>query len=345
MTPRKRRPKVTAVRGTVAISLLCVASAALAACGGNSSSGSGSTSGTAASKHYKITAIAVQLPPNGFTGGLLCGMKQGAKQLGVDLAIQGPSKFDAAAQTSVINAVAASKPDAIVIHPADPKAVVAPLRLAATAGTKVVTVDTPLTGGDFVTGALASDNEGGGVAAGKAMVAAVGGKGKVVTVSLIAGLPGLSSGPGRQHGFETVMKATPGIDFLGVQYTNNDVTKAAQVVSALLARYPDLAGIYLPAPVDSAGVFNALKAAGKLGTVKVVAFDPREDLVKEMKAGNISALIAQDIRKEGELGVQYAVDALKGQTVPKATTVLPVHTITSDQVDDPAEQKYFYVGC
>jgi ribose transport system substrate-binding protein len=337
MVPERRTTAVA--RALVVVPLVLVVASLLAACGG------GSTSGAGSAKRYDVTAIASQLPANGFTAGLLCGMKTAAKQLGAKLAIQGSNKFDAASQTTVINAVAASRPDAIVIDPTDPGAIVAPLRQAAAAGTKVVSVDAPLRDASFVSGALASDNEGGGVAAGQAMVAAVGGHGKVVTVSLFAGIPGLSEGPGRQHGFESVIKRTPGITYLGVQYTNNDVTKAAQIVSALLARYPDLAGIYLPGPVDSAGVFTALKAAHKLGAVKVVAFDPRPDLVQEMRAGNVAALIAQDVRKEGELGVQYAVDALERKSVPSGTTLLPVHTITSDKVDDPAEAKYFYAGC
>jgi ribose transport system substrate-binding protein len=338
--------KHSRLRALVVAALAVVAAAVAAGCGGSSGNGgTGTNADGTAKKDYKITAIAAQLPPNDFTAGLLCGMKQGARRLGVDLEVQGPSRFEAAAQTATINAVAASRPDAIVISPADPNAIVAPLRQASNAGTKVVSVDTPLTRADFLAGALATDNEAGGVEAGKAMVEAVGGRGEVVTVSLFAGLPGLSQGPGRQHGFETVIKQEPGIDYLGVQYTNNDVTRAAQIVSALLASHPDLAGIYLPGPVDSAGVFNALKAAGKLGKVKVVAFDPRRDLADEMRDGNISALVAQDIRREGEMGVQYAVDALDGKPTPSAITQLPVHVITADRVDDPAEAQYLYRGC
>lgn len=337
--------KHSRLRMLVIAALAVVPAAVAAGCGGSGDDGSGTNAGGTAQKDYKIVAIAAQLPPNDFTGGLLCGMKQGARRLGVDLEIQGPSRFEAAAQTSTINAVAASRPDAIAISPADPNAIVAPLRQAAASGIKVVSVDAPLTRADFVAGALATNNEAGGVEAGKAMVDAVGGRGEVVTVSLFAGLPGLSQGPGRQHGFETVVKQAPGIDYLGVQYTNNDVTRASQIVSALLASHPDLAGIYLPGPVDSAGVFNALKAAGKLGKVKVVAFDPRRDLADEMRDGNVSALVAQDIRREGELAIQYAVDALDGKAVPRTTTLLPVHTIMLDKVDDPAEAQYFYRGC
>jgi ribose transport system substrate-binding protein len=326
---------------------IVVSAVLLTACGSSSKTsdtGAAATGSHTTGASKRIVYIQDVLPANDFADSIICGVNEAAARLGVDVDVQGPPKADAAAQTAVLNAAIATKPDAIVIFASDDTALNAPLREAAKDGIKIVAVNTKLSDTSFLSSLVTTNDVQGGRLAGEQMIDAVGGHGKVLTVSLLAGLEGLSEGPGRQSAFADVMSANPDVDYLGVQYTQNDPQKASQIVSAELARNPDLAGIYLPAPVDSAGVFNALKSNGKLGKVKVVAFDPRQDLVQEMDQGNIAALIAQQSNKMGQLGIENAVKAVDGEDVPKST-VLPDTAIPSSKKDDPAFEKYFYKGC
>ena len=91
-----------------------------------------------------------------------CGAQAEAKKLGASLNFQGPNEFAADQQTPIVNAVAAKKPDAVLIAPTDTKAMYAPIKQLADGGSKVVLVDTTLEQADLAVSQIASDNEGGG---------------------------------------------------------------------------------------------------------------------------------------------------------------------------------------
>ena len=137
----------------------------VAACGSDdNSSSSGSSSGSSSSsakKNYKMTLIA-GVKGDEFYITMNCGAQAKAKELGVTLDFQGPDKFDAGLQTPVVNAVAAKKPDAVLIAPTDTKAMYAPIKQLSDNGSKVALVDTTLEQADFAVSQIASDNEGGG---------------------------------------------------------------------------------------------------------------------------------------------------------------------------------------
>ena len=59
--------------------------------------------------------------------------------------MQGPDKFDATLQNPMLDAVAASKPDALLVAPNDVKASAPPLKRMQDKGTKIVLVDTIVT--------------------------------------------------------------------------------------------------------------------------------------------------------------------------------------------------------
>src|SRR5215216_6925978 len=152
---------------SVLAALLALAAFTVAACGDDDESGGG-TASSGDKKGGKITLIA-GVKGDEFYITMNCGAQAEAKKLGVDLDFQGPDQFDATLQTPVLNGVIASKPDAILIAPTDSKAMYAPIKQAADAGIKIVLVDTTLEQADLAVSQIASDNEGGGRAAAKAL--------------------------------------------------------------------------------------------------------------------------------------------------------------------------------
>ena len=58
--------------------------------------------------------------------------------------------------------MAAKKPDAMLVAPTDTKAMYAPIKQLADAGSKIVFVDTTLEEPDMAVSQIASDNKGGG---------------------------------------------------------------------------------------------------------------------------------------------------------------------------------------
>ena len=71
-----------------------------------------------------------------------CGVEDAAAKFGATVNVQGPDSFDATLQNPIIDAVVASKPDAILIAPNDVEASAGPLQRAQDAGIQVILVDT-----------------------------------------------------------------------------------------------------------------------------------------------------------------------------------------------------------
>src|SRR6476620_9282946 len=176
------------------IGAACAAILALgvAACGSddNSSTSSGASSGSSSSsakKNYKMTLIA-GVKGDEFYITMNCGAQAKAKELGVTLDFQGPDKFDAGLQTPVVNAVAAKKPDAVLVAPTDTKAMYAPIKQLSDNGSKVVLVDTTLEQADFAGAQIVSDNEGGGKQPARTLGELIGGARKVFGVNVKPGI-------------------------------------------------------------------------------------------------------------------------------------------------------------
>jgi ribose transport system substrate-binding protein len=321
------------------VAALCVATLAtgVAACGSDDSGGSSSGSGastSSAKKAYKITLIA-GVKGDEFYLTMNCGAQEAAKAAGATLDFQGPDQFDAAQQTPIVNAVAAKKPDAVLIAPTDTKALYAPIKQLAANGTKIVLVDTTLDDPSMAVSQISSDNEKGGEAAAEELTKLIGGKGKVMVVNV---KPGISTTDARGKGFETGAKAA-GLDFIGQQYDDDDPAKAASIVTATLAKHPDLAGIFAANLFSAEGAASGLKQAGKLGKVKIVGFDAGPKQVEDLKSGLVQALIAQRPADIGKQGVEQALAALQGKpTTPKIGTDFAV--ITKDNLAENQDALY-----
>jgi ribose transport system substrate-binding protein len=293
--------------------VLAIFALGVAACGGDDNKGSSATTSSgAAKKSYNMTLVA-GVKGDEFYITMNCGAQAKARQLGVKLNFQGPDKFDAALQTPVVNAVAAKKPDAVLIAPTDTKAMYAPIKQLADGGSKVALVDTTLEQADFAVSQIASDNEGGGKAAASTLSKLIGGKGKVFVVNV---KPGISTTDLRGKGFEAGAK-TAGLTYVGQQYDDDDPAKAASIVKAVLAKNPDLKGIFATNLFSAEGAASGLREAGKSGQVKIVGFDAGPKQVEDLKKGLVQALIAQKPAEIGADGVQQAYNALTGKPTQK----------------------------
>ena len=287
---------------------LTLGAALLAACGDDDDSGGGGGGGGG-----KDLTLVAGVKGDEFYITMNCGAQAEAKKLGASLNFQGPNEFSADQQTPIVNAVAAKKPDAVLIAPTDTKAMYAPIKQLADGGSKVVLVDTTLEQADLAVSQIASDNEGGGREAASTLAKLIGGSGKVFVVNV---KPGISTTDLRAKGFEAGAKEA-GLDYIGQQYSQDDPAKAASIVKAILASNPDLKGIFATNLFSAEGAASGLKEAGKLGDVKIVGFDAGPKQVQDLKDGLVQALIAQRPAQIGSLGVQQAVAALDDKPTKK----------------------------
>ena len=317
------------------LSLLAALALGVSACGAAEPASTGSGGGGGSAK--KITFIQGVAGDN-FYISMQCSAEAAAKAAGATLDTQGPQKFDPTLQTPILTSAIAAGPDAILIAPTDVTAMQAPLDQAAAAGIKIVLVDTTLSDPSKAVSQISSDNVGGGKAAFDAIKELAPGGGKVLVID---NQPGISTSDARTKGFDDAVKSDPSYTNLGVQYAQNDVAKAAQLVTSALQKDPDIVGVFATNLFGAEGAATGVRQADKQGAVKIVGFDAGPDQVKALQDGTIQALIAQQPGTIGEDGVEQAVAALDGKpTEKKIQTGFTI--ITADNLNSAESQSALY---
>jgi ribose transport system substrate-binding protein len=328
----------------IGASTVAVATLVLSACGGSSSGGatttvSGTAAGTTTAAGGKNITLMVGVKGDNFYISMECGAKEAAAAAGATLTTQGPDKFDATLQNPLLDAVAASKPDALLVAPNDVKASVAPLKKIQDAGTKIVLVDTAVGDTSIGISRIATDNKLGGEKAAEALqTLGVTAGAKVLNLSVN---PGISTTDARDAGFREKATALGFKLVSDTQYSNNEPAKAAQIIAAALAKDPDIAGVFASNLFTAQGVATGVKQAGKSGKVKVVGFDAGPDQIKQLEAGDVQALVAQKPFDIGKQGVEQALAALSGGSVTAAIQTESL-VVTKDNMAEPDVSKYIY---
>jgi ribose transport system substrate-binding protein len=123
--------------------------------------------------------------------------KAEAQALGVNLTVTGPTDFSASEQAPILNAVAVSKPDTLIVAPTDSSVLNPELSRIAGEGVKLVFVDTTTTDPSLAVSHITTNNVAGGALAADSLAQQIGGKG---TVAVIDVNPGISTTDARIQG-------------------------------------------------------------------------------------------------------------------------------------------------
>lgn len=123
-------------------------------------------------------------------------------------------------------------------------------------------------------------------------------------VAVIAGSLHLRDHRDRLDGFRQVITAEfPGIDIIGPIEGHDEPAETAAQVSALLARHPDLAGLY-NLGAGNAGLVSALTASGRAGAIRVIAHELSAPTRQGLLTGVIDVAIDQN--PDGEIRAAIA---------------------------------------
>ena len=303
--------------------------------------------GPAAAQDQCTIALIPGLTTDAFYITMRKGAEMAAKAVGCELLFQGAPEFNPTLQVPVLQAVIARQPDAILIAPTDKQQLIAPLQQAVDAGIPVITVDTFIddgkyqngTGpGDFPLSYIATDNVLGGFLAGLALAKQIGEQGKVYVSNV---KPGISTTDLREEGFKAAMANFPNVTVLETQFNDNDANKAASQVQAVFARNGDLAGVFGANLFSAIGAADGVKALGKTGEIRVVAFDAPTRIVDDLKSGLIDLAVAQHPAEIGYYGVMTAFAVINDQSVPPQIGT-GATIMTKDNIDDPKIAKFVY---
>jgi len=235
-----------------------------------------------------------------------------------DLVVVGiKDEEDVARQIDTVELMIAQGVDAIVIAPADSKAVVPVCKRAMDAGIIVVNIDNK-----FDKDVLADigvkipfvgpDNRNGARLAAECLAK------KLKTgdkVAIIEGVPNAFNGIQRKLGFEDAMKAA-GMNIVSSQSGYWETAKAEPIVSALVTEHTDLKAVLCANDSMAIGAVAAIKAAGKSSEILVVGFDNILAVQRLLKEGKILCTVDQHADKLALYGIEYALDMLKRKGTP-----------------------------
>ncbi len=319
----------------------------IAGCGSSGEKAEATSGGSGGGGEKKLRiAVIPKGTTHEFWKSVRAGAQEAGEEFGVEIIWKGPLKEDDRdSQIKEVESFTTQGVDGIVLAPLDDTALKVPVENAKKSGIPVAIFDSDLKDTDVVS-FVATDNEKGGKAAGEEMVRLLGGNGNVVVLRY---QQGSASTMNREKGFLDVMKANSGIKILSDnRYAGATVESAQTEAENLLSGFknPDgslnVDGIYCPNESSTFGMLRVLQDNGWAGKVKFVGFDSSAKLIEGLSKGQINALVLQNPRRMGYLGVKAMVDHLKKNPVEKRIDT-GAELVTGDNMKDPEIAKLLEV--
>jgi ribose transport system substrate-binding protein len=305
---RKQLSLATATAGALLLAT------ALTGCGQEGGSGGGSSAKPKGGK--PTVCLVMKSLGNEFFQTMQKGAEAHAKKLGtLELKSSGiQNETDIDGQVAAINRCITEQADALVVAPADSRALVAPLGRAAKAGLKLVNIDVKLDDGALKSAGLdvpfvGPDNAEGARLSGEVLAKKLGKGGKVV---ILEGNPGAANATQRKEGFQKAA-ADGGLKVLESKTAHWETDEAYTVLSNLLTAHPDIQGVLSSNDSMTLGAVKAIGAAGKKGKIPLASFDNIEAVKPHLKDGSVVATVDQFAAQQAADGIDVALKSVKGE--------------------------------
>ncbi|HIY64954.1 MAG TPA: substrate-binding domain-containing protein [Candidatus Agrococcus pullicola] len=323
------------MRNTLIRTLACVAAAGVMLTGCATQSGPTEESSGDSDRLRIVMLLNDQFDPYYLT--LVTGAEAKAAELGVDFDWQAPTTLDVASQTALLQSVAATNPDGIIMSALDADAMVAPMRAVMDSGIPIITVDADVNDESARLGTVRSDGHAVGDAAAEYAIDLLGGEGEVGYVGYI---PGIQSVDIRLDGWNDGIAEADGITNVGEEFAEADVQENVSKTSALLSREPDLDVIFASWTNATIGASQAVQQAGR--DVSVVGVDASPEQVSLLQRGLVSALIVQRPYDMGGIAIEELFTYVNDGVEPQSEVLLDAVVATQENMDDPDISVYFY---
>ncbi|RQR66069.1 sugar ABC transporter substrate-binding protein [Burkholderia sp. Bp9126] len=218
---------------------------------------------------------------------------------------------DTANQIRIVEQMIVSKVDAIVLAPADSKALVPVVKKAVDAGITVVNIDNRLDPDVLKSKHLnvpfvGPDNRKGALKVGDFLAKKLKAGDQV---GIVEGVSTTTNAQQRTAGFQDAMKAG-GMKVVSVQSGEWEIDKGNAVAAAMLNEYPNLKALLCGNDNMAIGAVSAVRAAGKQGKVYVVGYDNINAIKPMLKDGRVLATADQYAAKQAVFGIDTALKAI-----------------------------------
>lgn len=295
---------------------------------------SGSTDGGAAKPRL---ALIMKARTNPFFKRMEEGARKAADELGADLKVWDLEKeTDVAQQAAAVETAISQGVKAIIVAPADSKAVVAPLLQAQREGIKIINIDnridsaTATQAGLKIATYIGPNNEEGARKSTAAMIEAIGGEG---AVAMLEGIRGVDNADARKRGFLEAVEATGGkVEVVAMDTAEWATEPAQQKMEGFLSNHPEIKGVFCANDNMAFGAMKAIESAGKTDQIVVTAYDNLAEIHGPIREGKVHATIEQHPDKMGAMGVEYALKVLRGEEIEDEIEV-PTDLITKADLE------------
>lgn len=313
------------------LSLLCAAflvlSIALTGCGGKTDDNAASdndgnnAAGTAKAEY----AVILKTLSNDFWATMKKGIEEEAKKQGITVDIfAANSEEDTEGQLRILENCIAKGYKAIGVAPLSPTNLINGIAEANKKGIYVMNIDEKIdmdtlkNAGGSVIAFATTDNTKVGEQGANYIISKLTEGGDV---AIIEGKAGNASGEARKQGATEAFRAATGINLVGSQPADWDRQKALDAAASMIQQNPNLKAIYCCNDTMALGALQAVKNAGKLGSIMVVGTDGAAEALESVKAGELTATVAQDSAEIGATSLRKMIEAVKNGAAidPNAT--------------------------
>ncbi len=190
---------------------------------------------------------------------------------------------------------------------------------------------------------IGTDNVAAGRQAGEEMKKAIPNGGKI---ALFVGTLDADNARERVQGIKEAIAGTK-IDLVDVLTDQVDFAKAKSNVENTLVKYPDIALLSGLWSYETPLIYDAVKAAGKVGAVKIVGFDEDQRTLRGISDGAITSTIVQQPYEFGYLSATDIIKTLKGDKswVPAdGKVIVATQVINKSNVSDFAAKLKSLLG-
>jgi ribose transport system substrate-binding protein len=269
-------------------------------------------------------------------------MAEGAKQhqsqnsQQYELVVNGiKDERDLARQAAIVDEMIAAKVQAIVVAPADSKALVPVLRRAKLAGLVVVNIDNKLDEEILKAESLAvpfvgPNNLLGAKSVGQHLAKSLKPGDQV---AVLEGIRTSFNATQRRLGFEQAMKDA-GMQIVDSQSANWETNQANTIAASMLNAHPDLKAILAANDSMALGAMAAIKAANKTDTVQVVGFDNISAAQEAIRQGKMLATADQHGDQLAVYGIELALKLLQDPKSLPEDRETPVDLITAGSLPE-----------
>lgn len=265
----------------------------------------------------------------------LIGLKETFESFGIKVVAETNANWDDAKQISDLEAISVLKPDLLVSIPLNGQTTASAYKKISEAGTKVVFIDQAVDGmdpGKDYASIISSDNLALGMYLADELADALHGKGNVAAMYFANDFYVTNL---RYEGFiARVMAKYPDLHVVAAAGHNNP-NKGQEVADGLLARYPNLDGMYASWSIPAMGAVTSATVAGRTPDNFKIVNENFDQIVALNMAQNgfIAGISSQRPYDQGVAEAKVGALALLGEATPSYVVVPPLKVERSNLPD------------